>query len=155
VPAIVGNILNVVGYVHKSYQFVNIDLDRHCIEQDFEVCAIKLSNSPINLCVLSLYRSPSGNFDTFILKLEEILNILFQNQVNLVICGEFNANFMTNNTKRYKIISLLKRYNLDYIVDFPTRMGTCSALSIDNILLDRNRTNLEGRLLYLFPPEGA
>jgi hypothetical protein len=68
-------------FIHKSYHFVEIDLDSHCIEQDFEICVIKLNNSPINLCVLSLYRSPSGNFDAFILKLEEILNILFQNQV--------------------------------------------------------------------------
>jgi endonuclease/exonuclease/phosphatase family metal-dependent hydrolase len=114
VHTIVGNILNVMVYVysHKSYHFVNTHLDSHCIEQDFEVCAIKLSNSPINLCVLSLYRSPSGNVDAFILKLEEILNILFQNQLNLVICGDFNVSFMTNNTRKYKIISLLKVYNL-------------------------------------------
>jgi exonuclease III len=71
------------------------------------------------LCVLSVYRSPSGNFDTFVMKLEEILNILFQNKVNLVICGDFNVNFMTNNTKIDKITSLLWLYNLDHIVDFP------------------------------------
>jgi hypothetical protein len=73
------------------------------------------------------------------LKLEEILNTLFQNQVNLVICGDFNVNFMTNNTRKYTIISLLRTYNLDYYVDFPTRIGTYSASSIDNIFLDRNR----------------
>jgi exonuclease III len=89
-------------FIHKSYQFINMDLDSYCIEQDFEVCAIRLSHSPVNLCVLSVYRSLSGNFDTFIMKLEEILNILFQNQVNLVICGDFDVNFMTNNTKKYK-----------------------------------------------------
>jgi hypothetical protein len=41
-------------FIHKSYHFVNIDLDSHCIGQDFEICTIKLSNSPINLCVLAL-----------------------------------------------------------------------------------------------------
>jgi hypothetical protein len=46
---------------------------------------------------------------------------------------------MTNNTRKYKIISLLRTYNLDYIVDFPTCIGTYSASSIDNIILDRNR----------------
>jgi hypothetical protein len=67
----------------------------HYNEPDFEVCAIRLSHSPVNLCVLSVYRSLLVNFDTFIMKLEEILNILFQNQVNLVICGDFNVNFRT------------------------------------------------------------
>jgi exonuclease III len=67
--------------------------------------------------VSSVYGSPSGNFDSFIMRLEERLNILFQNQVNLVICGDFNVNFRTNNTKKYKITSLLGSYNLDYIVN--------------------------------------
>jgi CRISPR/Cas system CSM-associated protein Csm4 (group 5 of RAMP superfamily) len=71
--------------------------------------------------------------------LEEILNILFQNQVNLVICGDFNVNFMTNNTKKYKITSLLGSYNLDYIVNFPTHINTYSASTIDNIFLDRSK----------------
>jgi hypothetical protein len=70
------------------------------------------------------------------MKLEEILNILFQNQVNVVILGDFNVNVLTNNTRKYKIISLLGMYNLDYIVDFPTRIDTYSASSIDNIFIN-------------------
>jgi len=53
-------------------------------------------------------------------KLEEILNLLFLNPVNLIVCGDFNVNFMKDKTKKYHIISLLKMYNLDYIVNFPT-----------------------------------
>jgi hypothetical protein len=88
-------------HIYSQILSINMDLDSHCIEQDFEVCAIRLSHSPVKLCVLSVYRSPSENFDTFIMKLEEILNI-FQNQVNLAICGDFNVNFMTNNYKKCK-----------------------------------------------------
>jgi hypothetical protein len=72
-------------------------------------------------------------------KLEEILNILFQNQVNLVICGDFNVNFRTNSTKKHKITPLLGSYNLDYIVDFFALVPTYSASTIDNIFLDRSR----------------
>jgi hypothetical protein len=35
--------VGVCIFIHKSYQFINMDLDSHCIEQDFEVCAIRLS----------------------------------------------------------------------------------------------------------------
>jgi hypothetical protein len=45
-------------FLHKSCQYINIDLSCHCREQDFEICAIKLTNSSLNLYVLSLYRSP-------------------------------------------------------------------------------------------------
>jgi len=91
-----------------------------------------------SLKFLSIYRSPTGNFDTFVKKLEEILNLLFLNPVNLVICGDFIVNFMTDNTKKYQIISLLKTYNLDYIVNFPTRINAYTE-TIDNIFLDRSK----------------
>jgi hypothetical protein len=59
-------------YIHSQI----LSSYKHGLEQDFEVCAIRLSCSSVNLCVLSVYRSLSGNFDTFIVKLQEILNIL-------------------------------------------------------------------------------
>jgi hypothetical protein len=71
----------IYSHILSIYKY---GLTSHCIGQDFEVCVIRLSRSPVNLCVLSVYKSLSGNFDTFIMKLEEILNILFQNQVNLI-----------------------------------------------------------------------
>jgi hypothetical protein len=45
---------------------------------------------------------------------------------------------MTNNTRKYKITSILRMYHLDYIVDFPTSIDTYLA-SIDNIFLDKSR----------------
>jgi len=126
-------------FLHKSYQFINVDLNSHCREQDIEICAIRLVHSPLNFCILSIYRSPTGNFDTFMEKLEEILNLLFLNLVNLIVCGDFNVNFMTDNIKKYQIISLLKMYNLDYKVNFPTRINDCTETTIDNIFLDRSK----------------
>jgi len=52
-------------FLHKSCQFVKIDLTRHCNEQDIEMCAIRLALNPLNICVLSIYRYPSGNFGVF------------------------------------------------------------------------------------------
>jgi len=46
---------------------------------------------------------------------------------------------MTDNTKKYQIISLLKTYNLDYIVNFPTRINAYTETTIDNIFLDRRK----------------
>ena len=55
---------------------------------------------------------------------------------------------MTDNTKKYQIISLLKTYNLDYIVNFPTRINAYTE-TIDNIFLDRCKNeNLIIELYY-------
>jgi hypothetical protein len=78
-------------YIHSQI----LSIYKHGItllNRTFEVCAIRLSYRSVNLCVLSAYRSLSVNLDTFIVKLEEISNILFQNQVNLVM-WRLNVNF--------------------------------------------------------------
>jgi len=46
---------------------------------------------------------------------------------------------MTGSIKKYQIISLLKTYNLDYIVNFPTRRNGYTETTVDNIFLDRNK----------------
>ena len=92
----------------------------------------------------SLYRytDPHQEILIFLLKkLEEILNLLFLNPVYLVICGDFNVNFMTDNTKKYQIMLLLQTYNLDYVLTFPTWISTVSATTIDNIILDRSKND--------------
>ena len=48
---------------------------------------------------------------------------------------------MTDNTKKYQIMLLLQTYNLDYVVNFPTRIGTVSGTTIDNINLDRSKND--------------
>jgi len=46
---------------------------------------------------------------------------------------------LIDNTKKYQIISLLKTYNLDYIVNFPTRINAYTETTIDYIFLDRSK----------------
>jgi len=59
----------VCTFLHKSCQFINVDLTSHCKELGIEICAIRLVHSPLKICFLSIYRSPTGNFDTFIKKM--------------------------------------------------------------------------------------
>ena len=53
-------------YLHTSLKFVNIDLKMYCKEKKFEVCAVKLNLSSNRLFIITIYRAPTGNFDTFI-----------------------------------------------------------------------------------------
>ena len=42
-----------------------------------ETCALKLSFGILNICLLTLYRAPSGNFSCLLLKLDPILQLLY------------------------------------------------------------------------------
>jgi hypothetical protein len=55
----------VTIFVHNSLGFTNIDIAQHCEDQDIEICALKLSFGTRNICILALYRAPSGKLALF------------------------------------------------------------------------------------------
>jgi hypothetical protein len=49
----------------------------NCKEKDFELCAIQLIS--LNVCIVCVYRAPSGDFPYFLKNLEDFLNKLYRN----------------------------------------------------------------------------
>jgi hypothetical protein len=60
-------------FVHKSLNFTNINVKEFSKEQDIELCAMKLNLQTISILIISIYRSPTGNFIHFLKGLEIIL----------------------------------------------------------------------------------
>ena len=52
-------------FVHDTLLCTNISLDEFCNEQDTEECAVRINYSGSNICIISIYRSPNGNFFHF------------------------------------------------------------------------------------------
>jgi hypothetical protein len=73
-------------YVPESIYFTPINLSKFCKDKEIEICAIKLYQFAINMCVLSIYRSPSGNFSKFLDSLDSVPNFSFSNSKNLIMC---------------------------------------------------------------------
>jgi hypothetical protein len=63
----------VAIYVRDDILFHDLDLTLYTKEKDFEACALKLHNVSINLLILCIYRSPSGDFTSFLNQLEQFL----------------------------------------------------------------------------------
>jgi len=59
-------------FTHESTQFTNTNLNRSCKEKDLEICAVKLHLLSCEICIITIYRSPSRNFQYFIDNLENI-----------------------------------------------------------------------------------
>jgi hypothetical protein len=88
---------------------------------------------------LALYRAPSGNFSEFLNRLESILNILYTQNNEIVICGDINVNYLVDNNRKMCLDSLLLSYNLSSIVNFPRRIKKNSISAIDNIFIDNSK----------------
>jgi exonuclease III len=80
-------------FVHDSLPFSTIDLKKCCLEQDIEESAISITLPSINIVIICIYRSPTGNFTQFIKSLDRTLNHLTNPNTEFIICGDFNIDF--------------------------------------------------------------
>jgi hypothetical protein len=60
-------------FILKRYSFSVINIINYCKDKELEARALKLKFSAIKMCILPIYRSPSGNFRFFLNGLENIL----------------------------------------------------------------------------------
>ena len=123
--------------MHDTLQCTNINLDEFCKEQDIEACAVKITLLSLTIRIISICRSPMRNFLHFLHTLDSILNFLHNNTIEIIICGDFNVDYLNDNDKKSKLDKLLVSYNLYSTVNFPTRIYNNSIMAIDNIFIDK------------------
>jgi exonuclease III len=87
-------------YILKRFPFSVINLTEHCRDKDFEVCAVKLKLSLMFICILTVYRSPSGNYQFFLKGLENILKKVYKPNIHLIICGDINVNYFDESKEK-------------------------------------------------------
>jgi len=126
----------VVIYTHTSLHSTPINLSEFCTEKDIEICAVKLKVQSSVLCIITVNRSPSGNFNHFLETLDAVLQLVYSSFLGIIICGDININYLVVNEQRNQLDNLLLLYNLVGIVDFPTRLTNTSATAIDNFFID-------------------
>jgi len=126
-------------FVHEDLDFFSVSLDKYCKEKDIEVCALRLKITPLQLIILAIYRSPSGNFTNFLKNLDSILNIWYSNKIEIVICGDINIKYLENCKKRQQLDAQLQTYNLIGTVSFPMCKSKASTTAINNIFITRTK----------------
>jgi hypothetical protein len=82
-------------FVYNSIKFTSIYIDNYCLDQDFEACAIHLNSKHDKLCTLATYTSPQGNFSTFLTNLDLTLHKFFNQNLNCIVCGNINVDYLT------------------------------------------------------------
>ena len=98
---------------------------------------------------MAVYRAPTGNFNLFLNRLDDIINTLYKADLKLIVCGDINIDCLTDNDKKRQLDAVLLTYNLSPIVHFPTRSQGYSSTAIDNIFIDIHKfTNYTASPLY-------
>ena len=104
------------------------------VERDIEACAI--INKDLKVIVLVVYRSPVGNFDTFLQHLEQLLLECEHLNYKIFLCGDFNVNFCGTSKELASLLDICKQFNLQQSVFTPTRITSQSSTCIDNIFIN-------------------
>jgi len=112
-------------------------MDRYCNEKDIEICAVTQHILSHTIVIITVYRSSTGNIAYFLDNLETALNQVYNNTVNIILCGGFNINYLSDNQNKQALNSLLTSYSLYSVTDFPTRIHNNSNTMIDNIITNK------------------
>ena len=108
----------------KSLEPLHFDPVEYSCEMDFEVAGSVVDGVQI----LTIYRSPTGNFDLYLSKLDSVLGRLSYAK-NVVITGDFNVHFENNTRQSQLLCSLFGSYGLYRTTTQATRLNAC----LDNI----------------------
>jgi len=73
---------------------------------DIEICAIKIHITSCAIVIVTVYRSPTGDVTYFLNTLEAVVDQLYNNTLNIILCGDFNINCLSDNKKKQKLNSL-------------------------------------------------
>jgi len=117
------------NYVTKKIMHLNnLSIDKHC-----EITGVEVIN--VNIVIVCIYRSPSGQLDLFFQTLDKILELLNQKNKKIFIYGDFNIDLLLTDQATLEFSQLLNSYGLKYLVNKPTRISKISKSScLDNCI---------------------
>ena len=130
---------SVCIFVHESFDSITISTYNIWKKKDLEICAIKLNLPEVKIVIITISRSPIGNYNYFLRQLESILNQFYTKKNEFIICGDININYVDSHNRRQQLDTLLALYSLKSTVNFPMSIFNGSSTVIDNIFIDLHR----------------
>jgi exonuclease III len=104
-------------FIQDNFHCTNINMDRYSNEKDIKICAVKLHILSLAIVTVTVYRFPTGNVAYFLNNLEAALNQIYNNTVDIILCGDFNINYFSDNQNKQALNSLLTSYSFCSVID--------------------------------------
>jgi exonuclease III len=90
-------------------------------ENDFEMTEVELVD--FRIILVCIYRSTHSDFCTFLNKLETVICKVQMKGMKLMLCGDWNINFLQDSAQLRALQNILNTYNLINTVTSPTRVA--------------------------------
>lgn len=123
----------VAVWCRQSLNVTAVDVKDFCLEKDIELVGLTWNTDDGNrLCVFVCYRSPNGDFEHFISRLEALLEVYFHPKFPIFLMGDFNEHCMTK-SQLGVFYEVLRSFSLVPKVHEPTRVTHSSSTIIDQM----------------------
>ena len=110
---------------------------RYSNKKDIEICDVKLHILSCIIIIRTVYTSPTVNIAYVLNNLKAALNQVYNNTVDIILCGDLNINYFNDNQNKQAVNSLLTSYSLYSTIDFPTIIHNISHNMIDNTFINK------------------
>ncbi|XP_063902202.1 uncharacterized protein LOC135121850, partial [Zophobas morio] len=132
----------VMQLMHQSIPFkiLSDKVSALSAEVDCELCGVLITK--LDLILITVYRSPKGDFHKFIDTIVILLNEIHCKSKYVIVGGDFNLLFGTNDAKANYFCNLLSSYGLYSTVRFKTRYNN----TLDNVF-----TNINSDMINITP----
>lgn len=124
----------VAVYVRENIQFgIRKNICALSVKNHFECAAIESNVNGEKILIAVIYRTPTGDINIFLEKLEKLLSDIFGENGSVFIAGDFNINLNESNSKGTDFLSLLQSFSLSRTISDYTRVTDTSKSCLDNI----------------------
>lgn len=76
------------------------------------MCGLIWTVNSVKVIIITCYRSPNGNFDTFLTKLYDVLHFIFNYKHYVILVGDFYVHFEKPDKRCKNLTSLLTTFNM-------------------------------------------
>ena len=67
---------------------------------------LNFKTTSLSLYIMVVYRAPTGNFNLFLNSLVDSIRSIYRANQNLILCGDINIDYLTENNKKRQLDSL-------------------------------------------------
>ena len=124
-------------YVRDGLNFKRRE-DLESKDTTIESIWIEIVTSNKNFILSMLYRPPGSNVNDWLNDTEEKLNHAFSEDKNLVLMGDFNIDILKDSTLKQKWTDVFEMFDLEQIIQQPTRVTQSTQTLIDHIYVSRD-----------------
>lgn len=96
------------------------------IHDDYEVLSLQSGKNVFSV----IYRPPKSNFSNFACFLDEYLQWVSDNNLNLVLGGDVNIDFLSHSANKLEVESILQCNGFINVINEPTRLQAATSIDV-------------------------